>query len=497
MDAPIPEEHLDPTLEISLETVKTRALRGIVALTGRTFILNIISVIAQGFLWAFLGVSEFGVFWIVNAVVNFLVYFSDIGLAAALIQKHDKPSDKDLKTTFTIQQILVFIILAVIFLGTPFFKSKYSLNTDGLILLYALGVSLVLSSLKSIPSILLERKLEFGKLIIPQVFETLIYNIVLVFCAWKGLGLMSFTYAVLTREVIGVALLYWIQPWKPGFAISRESLKGLLKFGVPYQINTLLATLKDDGMTLILGGILGPAGVGILGTAQRLSQYPLRFFMDTVTKVTFPAFARMQDDKNHLERSVTRSIFFVCFLVFPSVIGLIIMAPLIMQVIPKYGKWTPALIPLTLVSINTLFAAVTTQLTNLLNAIGKIKTTFKLMVMWLILTWVLIPLLATLYGVNGAALGYGLVGVSSVVAIFIARKSVNFSLNEAVYKPAISTLFMGVLMLAVRPALPVNIFSLIILILVGIAVYILTNFLLIGMELIEDGKKAAKALLHR
>ena len=121
---------------------------------------------------------------------------------------------------------------------TPFLVSKYSLDFDGKMLLYALSASLVLSSFKSIPSVLLERKLEFVKLVFPQILEQVIYNVVLVTLAMKGFGLVSFSVAVLIRGIVGLATIYYLEPWKPGIAFSRETLKSLFKFGIPYQINT-------------------------------------------------------------------------------------------------------------------------------------------------------------------------------------------------------------------------------------------------------------------
>ena len=44
------EEHLDPTPEVTLEVVKQRAIRGVAVLTGRTFILSVLSLVATGFL---------------------------------------------------------------------------------------------------------------------------------------------------------------------------------------------------------------------------------------------------------------------------------------------------------------------------------------------------------------------------------------------------------------------------------------------------------------
>jgi O-antigen/teichoic acid export membrane protein len=490
-------EHLDPTTEISLETVKERSVRGVVVLTGRTFLLQVIGLVAQLFLFAYLGKYEFGVFAIVSAIINFLVYFSDIGLAAALIQKKEKPTDTDLKTTFLVQRVLVFLLIALVFLLSPLITKHYSLSTDGRYLLYALSVSLLLSSLKSIPSVLLERKLEFVKLVFPQILEQVVYNVILVFLAMKGFGLKSFSFAVLSRGVVGVIAIYILQPWKPGFAFSRKTLSGLFKFGVPYQINTFLATFKDDGMTLVLGGILGPAGVGVLAFAQKIARLPLTFFMDTVTRVTFPAFSRMQDAKAELERSVTRSIFFICLLVFPSLVGISILAPILVRVIPRYNQWIPALVPIIFISINFIFAAATTQLTNLLNAIGKIKITFYLMIMWTILTWAFVPVLAIKFSVVGASIGYSLVGASSIAAIFIAKKYVNFSLINSMIKPGIGALVMGVVLVIVKRFLPVSINSMILLTFLGMIIYSTSMFSMMGLSLVEDVERSIKTLLNR
>lgn len=482
---------------ISPEIIKNRAIKGIAFLTGRMFILQGISFAATFFLTVFLNPSDFGIYFIVTAAVTFFAYFSDVGLAAALIQKKDSLTEKDLKTTFTIQQIMVFTIFLVIILLTPLFINLYNLNQQSVYLLWALAFSLVLSSLKTIPSILLERDLKFDRLVIPQIVEAVIYNFVAVWFAWKGWGVTSFTIAVLLRGVGGLVTLYLVQPWMPGFAFSRESLQKLLKFGAPYQLNTFLALLKDDGLTAVLGVILGSAGVGYLGWAQKWASAPLRFFMDTVIKVTFPAFSRMQDDKRSLSRSVSRSIFFVSLLVFPSLIGLVTTAPLIIEIIPQYDKWRIALMALTIVSINSAFASVTTPLTNILNAIGKIGITFKLMVLWTVLSWGVVPILSYLYGINGASLGYALVGLSSVVAIKIATSYVNVDFVNSVYKPLAAAILMGGLILLLNILFEDTLLTLLIIIIAAAVVYFGLLYLLFGKELVVDIKRFIGAVKSR
>jgi len=490
-------ESFDNTLEITLENVKKRAVKGVIVLTGRTFFLQILALVASVFLGIFLTPAEFGVFFAVSAVVNFLAYFSDVGLAAALIQKKESVSEEELRTTFTIQQIIVVSLVAALIFFTPRLASYYSFGDEGVFLLYALGVSLLMSSLKTIPSVLLERELDFGRLVIPQVLENLTYHIVVVLLAWKGFGLESFSYAVLIRGVVGLVSIYILRPWTPGFAFSRRPLGRLLKYGVPYQANTLLATIKDDGLTAFLGGILSSSGLGYLGWAQKWAKYPLRLFMDNVLKVTFPAFSRMQNEKDHLSNSVTRSVFFLCFLVFPSLVGFLILSSSLTLIIPRYEKWIPALIPLYIIGIDTVFATITTQLTNTLNAIGKITITFRLMIMWTVLAWLIIPFLSVRGGFVGASVGYAIVSSSSIVAIIVAKRYVNFSIRESAFAPAIGTAVMGVVLLALKMVVPVSISWVILMGLVGFSVYMGVMRFIVGPVMTEDVRKVASNLFGR
>ena len=491
------EDHMDPSSEITLEVVKQKAIKGILALTGRTFILRFISFAANGLLLAFLDPVHFGAFLLVSAMVNFLSYFADIGLGAVLIQKKDKPEKDDFKTVFTVQEILVVSICLILLSLSPYIAKSRSLSLESVHLLYALTLSFFMASLKNIPSIILERKMEFGKFIVPQILEDLFYNVSIVYFAWRGFGLYSFTYSVIIRGIAGVAAIYILQPWKPGLAFSKKSLKNLLGFGIPYQLNNFLATVKDDGLTIVLGGILGPAGLGFLGNAQKLSQYPLRFFLDNVTKVTFPAFSRMQDDKPQLSRGLTRSTFFICSLVFPSLVGLNVLFPVIIQVIPRYLKWEPLYIPLMFLSANAAIGAFTSQFTNTLNAIGKIKTTFKFMIMWTVLSWGLIPLMSLKNGFVGAAQAHFLVSLSSFFVYFVLKKKVDFEGFYALGKPFIASFIMGLSLILLRETLSYDFFGLTIMIISGSSIYAITLYLTAGKSLFEDVKKTFTSVFNK
>lgn len=429
---------------LEFQEVKRRSVSGVLALISRTFMIQIISFVATLALTIFLDPNTYGVFYLVSSVVNFLGYFSDIGLAAALIQKKEGITKEDLATTFTIQQILVVSLLVLLFMISPFIRTQYQIDQAGMYLLYAMGVSLFLSSLKTIPSIMLEREIKFNKLILPQVLETLTFNSLAVILAWQGFGVTAFTFAVLGRGVVGLMAIYLVYPWRPSLGINRASLKHLLRFGLPYQANTFLAVLKDDGMTIILTKFIGTQGLGYIGWASRWAGLPLRIVMDNLTKVSFPAFARLQHDQEKLAHAVEISLKYMCLLAFPILAGMGFVALPMTYLIPRYAKWLPAIIPLYLYLYNSAWASLSTSLTNLLNATGHIKSTFKLMLMWTGLTWLTMPFLAIKLGYMGVAYATGLIATSSIVTIFMAKSHVNFNIFTIIRTPLSATFLMSV-----------------------------------------------------
>lgn len=479
---------LDPgTPEIDLSQVKTRSISGVLALTSRTFLIQIISFVTTFFLTVFLTPQDYGTFFLVSAVVNFLTYFSDIGLAAALIQKKQPLTRTDLTTTFAIQQGLVLLLLILLFSTTSIIREQYQFSSAAIYLMWSLGISLFLSSLKTIPSILLERDLQFNKLVIPQILENLVFNITALFLAWKGWGINTFTFAVLARGIVGLVAMYIVSPWKPGFSLNRKSLKGLLDFGLPYQANTFLAVLKDDGMTIILGKIIGQTGLGYIGWASRWAYMPLRFFMDNITKVAFPAYSRVQHDSELLKRGIEKTIFYLALVSFPAFVGMGVLAHPLVNTIPRYEKWLPALIPLYLYLINAAWASVSTPLTNALNAIGKIKITFKLMVMWTVLTWAIMPYMAIKYGYLGVAASAALIATSSIVVIIVIRRLIKVDFFKALFAPSLASIVMGLVLFAIRtqlntlPRITASVFA-------GAVIYFAILYIVEGKKLFQDVK---------
>jgi len=483
--------------ELDISLVVKRSIHGVIALVSRTLFIQIVTVIVNFLLTIFLSPSVFGVYFLVSAVIAFLSYFSDIGLAAALIQKREKLTRDDLKTTFTIQQVLVILIVVIALLVVPWIKNFYHLDVLGLQLFIALIISFFLSSLKTIPSILLERELKFEKLVILQIVETLVFNIVALFCAIKGLGVASFSIAVLFRGLSGLIAIYIVSPWRIEFGLSGSVARKLLGFGIPFQTNSILGLIKDDLLIAYAGKVLPIVQVGYIGFAQKWAYAPLRLIMDNIIRITFPSFSRLQDDKTHLSKAIEKSLFVLALTIFPSVVGLMLVFPYLTHIIPKYQKWEPALISLGFFALNAGLSSVSTPLTNALNAIGKIKISLYLMVFWTSATWILTPLFILWFGFNGFAGASALIALSVFGVVYLTKRCISFSSIHSVRFPFLASCIMGFVLIMFNKIVSVNLINFFIAIALGVITYIGAIYLLAWKEVKEDIRTIREQLIRK
>ncbi|MBI4226404.1 oligosaccharide flippase family protein, partial [Candidatus Roizmanbacteria bacterium] len=355
-----------------------RIITSVLSLFFQSGYSAILGLIANLVLTILLSPTVFGMYITVLSMISLLNYFSDIGLAASLIQRKEI-TDDDIKTTFTVQQTLIVTLIIIGFLSTSFIRKFYNLPVEGIYLFWGLLLAFFISSLKTIPSIFLERKIQFQKIVQVQIIENTVFYLLVITLALLNFGVMSFTYAVITRAVIGLIAMYSISFWRPGFGISTKSLKQLLSFGIPFQASSFLALFKDDLITLFLGKVLGFEGLGYIGWAKKWAESPIRIIMDNISRVLFPVISRIQSDKQKISRLIEKLLNYQTTLLAPTLVGLALLMKPLVEIIPKYNKWEPALPFFYIFIVASFFSSYSTPFMNLFNALGKVKISFSFM----------------------------------------------------------------------------------------------------------------------
>lgn len=423
----------------AVRTIQKKSVTGAASYFIRTIFLNVIGIVSALVLSRFLSAEEFGVYGIVIQIIAVLIFFSDIGLAAALIQKKLNPSRSDYVTAFSVQQILSWAIMAVLLFIAWSGIVTEKIGESGIWVLLALGISFPLASFKTIPSVILERKLDFSKLIIPQIVEQLVFHGLLIWLAWHGYGVMAYAYAVIVRSVAGVLTMFFVQPWMIGFGISLESLKELLNFGAKFQVNDFLARIKDNLFFLALGAFLPLNQFGYIQWAKTWSMYPYTLTVQNVMAITFPAFSRLQDNPQALKKAIEKTLYFISLALFAMIAGICTFVFPFIKLFPEYAKWLPATASLIFFTLSIGWSAVSTPLTNTLNAIGNINATLKLMIFWTILTWVVTPIMIYFFSYTGVSIAAFLISLTSFIPVVLVKRIVKFSFLDQIWRQALGS----------------------------------------------------------
>ena len=489
MESEIVEE--DSTLE--LETISKRAVKGAFTLTTRKFLLQIVSYLGSIFLARLLTPEIFGIFAIVSFVIAFFSFFSNAGLGAALIQKKEKLTKKDLAVAFTTQQALTFILILLVFALSPVINSYYHLSEDKIWLIRVFSLSLFLTSLKTIPLILLERKLKFNKAIIPEIVEVVSFQILVVLLAFFNFGVWSFVIALLVRSVLGVFVLYLVSPWKPCFGWDLEKTKKLLSFGIPYQANGFIAMIKDAVMPVFVASVAGAGAVGYLNWANTYSKIPI-ILMGDIFRITFPSFARIQGRKKLLKKALEKILKYTNFFLFPSVFILMASIKQITHFIFT-DKWNPALTAFYIHSIGILVVGIANTFMNTFWSLGRVKIATKLMIVYTIVNWGTSVPLVYKFGFNGAMIGSVIVLYLSLpLNTYFLRKIVKVEIIKNIWASFLAGLLAGIATYILAQVLITDIFSLLLVLFSGGLIYLAFLFIFEGKELISEARWILKKM---
>lgn len=441
---------LDPTevdtvVVPSTDDFKRKSVSGAISYTVRSIFLNLFGVVTGLILGYYLLPEDFGIYGLVAQVIGILQFFSSVGLGPTLIQKKSEPSVREYRTVFTVQQILSWgIVVAALIIAWAGFLPK-SIGRPGELVFLALAFSFPLDSLRIISAIMLERKLDFSKLVIPSVFEQVVYNITLIASViFFHQGVISYAYAILLRGIVGTVVMFWVQRWPVGLAWDKNIIKTFLSSALKFQGSDLLAKVKDQLFYIFLARSLPLNEFGYISWAKGWSQMPYNLTVQNVVAITFPAYSRLQHDKALLKKAIEKTIYFISLSIFPVLACMALYIYPFTQIIIKYQKWQPALLTFVLFTLSIGWAAISTPLTNTLSAIGQVDKTFRLMVMWTVLTWVLTPLCIRIWGFNGVAIAAFIISFTSLVPIFFLRKYVRVDVLNQVKDPFVATVVMSV-----------------------------------------------------
>ncbi|KKP92655.1 MAG: Polysaccharide biosynthesis protein [Parcubacteria group bacterium GW2011_GWA1_36_12] len=457
---------------------------GILLLSFKRISLQFVITLTNITLARLLFPADFGMFAIVTFVIAIFTVFSDLGLGPSLVQQKDDISEKDLQTTFTVQLLLSVVIILVIFGISPMIANFYNIGEKGVVLFRIYSLYLLFMPFKTTSGAILERHLQYKKLIIIEITELAVVSSLTILLAFRGFGVFSFAYSAVLGHFIGGVFYYFFVRWPIRFIILRDNLTKLARFGLSYQSNVVFGLFYGPLILLYLGKVVGPDNLGYYQWAAGFAVFPA-VASEIINRVLFPLGARSQHDKQFFRKIIETSLMIVSFTSLPLAFIFMAAVPGIIHLVYT-DKWLPAVPAVYLGLVQMVIIAHTGIFSQLLLARGRADVMRNMSFVWVILTWVLSPPLIHLFNFVGMSLASLLISATGIYLFFRLRQEVNFSFGKNFTLYLVSSLLCGILVFLAIHALGVTLPVLIVVMSSGLIFYVSVIWLFRGKEVFTN-----------
>lgn len=366
--------------------LKRRAKLGLMALTVRSILQNVVILVANVYLARVLMPGDYGIFGILQYAVSFFKLVGDTGLGAALVQKHEAPDDVELSSIWWLQLALGVGLVVLSFSAIPVLPLIWPAVTGDLaLLLPGLALSLVFTMMRAVPFLILERQVNFGWVGLLEFLGTLVYYGSALALAHQGYGAAALVWATVGQAALVSIAANIVLPWKPKFVYDHARVRGLLKFGFAFQSTNIVGFINASLTPLLVGSRLGKEALGIVNFAQGTAWFPTHP-VGIVRRVYFPYLSRLQADPVAFARELDKATLLCalpsCFFCALFLGG----AEKLIELIYS-AKWLPAVAPLYFYSVGFVFTFFSWIGSAAIEAKGQTGRVFRITMIGTVVNW--------------------------------------------------------------------------------------------------------------
>lgn len=343
---------------------------------------------------------QFGVYGVAALVLALLEVFTETGVNIILVQsKHDVR--KYINSAWVVSIVRGLIISIIIFFSASpislFFNSK-----DSVVMLQIISLVPFLKGFINPAIVKFQKELQFHKEFWYRSSIFLIEAGVSIVFALITHQASSLAFGMIAGAASEIVLSFWLVVPRPRLEIQEEYIKIIFHKGKWVTASSIFNYFFRNADNIVVGKILGPASLGLYEMAYAISIIPITEISDVISKVTFPVYSKISDDKKRLKRAFARTMLVITLLSVPFGILLFSFPELIVNFILG-DKWLGIISILPVLAIFGVIRGISGFPATLLFALGK--QSYVSLITLASLIGLLIPIvpLVSRYGLIGAA----------------------------------------------------------------------------------------------
>jgi lipopolysaccharide exporter len=364
--------------------------------------------------------DDFGLMGITMVTMSMLETFSQTGFQAALIQKKTD-IEGYLNTAWITLALRGVALYGLLYAGAPYAAAFYD-TPEAVPVIRAAGLIMVMTGFMNIRVIYFKKELEFQKQFVFLLTGTVIDLVVSVVFAVILQNIWALVYGQLAGTFARLIISYIIIPWRPHWSFDLSKIKDLYVFGRWIFWSSLFIFLLTEGDDAFLGKVLGVTALGFYQMAHRISNLPATEITHVISSITFPAYAKLQDNQPALRDAYLRVLKLTALLSIPLAGGIFILAPELTALLLG-ERWMPIVGAMRVLVIGGAVRSIGATMGPIFQAVGKPEISSRFLFVQVVLVAILIYPLTITYGIAGTGLSLMIpaIIINSIFAHYVLK----------------------------------------------------------------------------
>ena len=400
------------TGEPPIGNLRVRAARGTIINSAFQIGLAVLSLLRQIAVAAFLTQEEFGLWGILLATLNTLVWLKQIGIADKYIQQSESDQELAFQKAFTLELAVSFGYFFLTCLVLPLFALAYG-HTEIILPGFLLATSVILTAFQT-PAWIHYRRLNYGRQRLLTSVDPLISIFGMVTLAAAGLGYWGLVIGGVVGSFVGAIVCIAFSPYRMRIRFDMQTLKDYASFSWPLLGLSVSRLVVIQGSLLVATRSVGLAAVGALGLAASYATFSDKVNA-IVSQTIYPAICRVADRKEALQEVFLKSNRVALMWGITFGVGLALFSGDLVNFVLG-DKWEDAINLLAAYGVICGLGQLAVNWTIFMRAVNRTKPLFAAALLDVaVFVFVLTPCVLTL-GVTGYVIGFGTALLVQVIA---------------------------------------------------------------------------------
>ncbi len=366
--------------------------------------------------------EDYGLIGMLAIFTGFASAIIGSGFRDALIQKNDVDNN-DFSSVFIFNVSLgLFFYVVLFFAAVPIANFFYEPRL--VIIARIISISLIIQSFGSIHITYFLKKMDLKSLARINAASALFSGITGLLLAYNNFGYWALVGQILSGGIINSSLCWIMNKWRPSIAFNINRLRILYQFGWKIFLQRFINMIYVNVYYMIIGKKFDTNTLGFYARAKRFQDFAVIQTSMTFSKVLFPAYSSIQDDRIKLAEA-NRNVFrLMVFGIYPLITLLIVTAkPFIAIFLTE--KWLPVVPYLKLLYIEGFLYPFYVLNLNTVNSIGYSNESLRVELIKKVLLTISI-IIGIQFGVKGLIVGQL---ISSFISYLISFQMLSKYLN--------------------------------------------------------------------